>query len=125
MKEGIHLRAYGQKDPLIEYKREAFMMFEDLIDRINEKTINILWKFQVPEEQMQNRPRRQSPKVNTVHESAVNLGFNDAEESDIQRASRERSRKSQPVRTEQKVGRNEPCPCGSGKKYKKCCGAVT
>jgi preprotein translocase subunit SecA len=125
MKEGIHLRAYGQKDPLIEYKREAYMMFESLIDRINEKTVNVLWKFQVPEEQVQAKKRQPYQRMRTVHESAVNLGFNSAEESDIQKASRERSMKSKPVRVEQKVGRNDPCPCGSGKKYKKCCGAVT
>ena len=124
LKEGIHLRAYGQKDPLMEYKREAFYMFESLIGRINEKTLNILWKFQVQEEP--ESPRRNFPtqRMRTVHENAINLGFVAAEESDIQKASRERSEKLQPVRVEQKVGRNDPCPCGSGKKYKKCCGAV-
>jgi len=125
MKEGIHLRAYGQKDPLIEYKREAFMMFESLIDRTNEKTVNIMWKFEVPDEAGPRRSQRPMQRMRTVHESAVNLGFNAGEESDIQKASRERSNKGQPVRVEQKVGRNDPCPCGSGKKYKKCCGALS
>jgi len=124
LKEGIHLRAYGQKNPLIEYKREAYMMFESLIDRINEKTVNILWRFQLTEEPEPRRRRTIPQRVDTVHESAVNLGFASADESDIQRASRERSRKQQPVRVEAKVGRNDPCPCGSGKKYKKCHGAV-
>ena len=124
LKEGIHLRAYGQKDPLMEYKREAFYLFESLIDRINEKTLNILWKFQVQEEPESPRRRMPAQRMRTVHENAVNLGFAAAEESDIQKASRERSEKLQPVRVEQKVGRNDPCPCGSGKKYKKCCGAV-
>jgi len=125
LKEGIHLRAYGQKNPLIEYKREAFMMFESLIDRINEKTLNVLWKFQISEEPEPRRRRPIPQRVSTVHESAVNLGFAAAEESDIQRASRERSSKQQPVRVDAKVGRNDPCPCGSGKKYKKCHGAVS
>ncbi len=124
LKEGIHLRAYGQKDPLIEYKREAFLMFESLINRIDEKTLNILWKFQVQEEPETQRRRMPAPRMRTVHENALNLGFASAEESDIQRASRERSQKLQPLRSEEKIGRNEPCPCGSGKKYKKCCGAV-
>ena len=124
LKEGIHLRAYGQKDPLIEYKREAFMMFESLIDRINEKTLNLLWKFQVPEEQDYRRRHAPQQQMRTVHESAVNLGYDSAEESDIQKASRERSEKQQPVKVGQKIGRNDPCPCGSGKKYKKCCGAM-
>jgi preprotein translocase subunit SecA len=126
LKEGIHLRAYGQKDPLIEYKREAYMMFEDLIDRINEKTLNILWKFQVADQEPESRRRRPLPqRMRTMHQSAINLGFASAEESDIQRASREQTEKNQPVRVAQKVGRNDPCPCGSGKKYKKCCGAIS
>ena len=125
MKEGIHLRAYGQKDPLIEYKREAFGMFESLIDRINEKTLNWLWKFQIQEEPDPRRRRMPQRQLSTVHESATNMGFGEAEETDIQRASRERPQKQQPVvRVDQKVGRNDPCPCGSGKKYKKCHGAL-
>jgi preprotein translocase subunit SecA len=100
------------------------MMFENLIDRINEKTLNVLWKFQVPEEPDFRGRRAARKPVRTVHESAVNLGFSSAQESDIQKASRERSQKQQPIRTDQKVGRNDPCPCGSGKKYKKCCGAL-
>ncbi len=124
MKEGIHLRAYGQKDPLIEYKREAFGMFESLIDRINDKTLTWLWKFQIQEEPDSRRRRLPRQKMSTVHESAANMGFAGAEESDIQQASRERSNKQRPIRVEQKVGRNDPCPCGSGKKYKKCHGAL-
>jgi preprotein translocase subunit SecA len=124
MKEGIHLRAYGQKDPLMEYKREAYQMFESLIGRINEKTLNILWKFQVQDDAEPKRRRLPMQQMRTIHDNAVNLGFNTAKESDIQKASRERSQKLQPVKVEQKVGRNDPCPCGSGKKYKKCCGTV-
>jgi preprotein translocase subunit SecA len=127
LKEGIHLRAYGQKDPLIEYKKESYFLFESLIDRINEKTLQWLWKFQIQEEPETSRRRRiPTQRMQTVHESATNLGFSNAEESDIQRAGREqRGEKQQPVRVEQKVGRNDPCPCGSGKKYKKCHGAVS
>jgi preprotein translocase subunit SecA len=124
MREGIHLRAYGQKDPLIEYKREAYLMFESLIDRINEKTLNILWKFQLAEEQPAPQQRLVTQPLRTVHQSAVNMGFDNAEESDIQKASHERSQKMQPVKVGQKIGRNDPCPCGSGKKYKKCHGAL-
>ncbi len=125
LKEGIHLRAYGQKNPLIEYKREAFMMFETMINRINENTLNWLWKFQVQAEPVNRAEARQHERVRLVHESATNLGFEGtSEESDIQRASKERSNKKQPIRVEKKVKPNDPCPCGSGKKYKKCCGAV-
>jgi preprotein translocase subunit SecA len=128
LKEGIHLRAYGQKNPLIEYKREAFMLFEDLIHSTNEETLNWLWKFQLAEEpQSRAEARSHKPqRMQLVHESTTGMGMESAvgEESDIQKASKERSRKKQPVRVEEKVGPNEPCPCGSGKKYKKCHGAA-
>ena len=129
LKEGIHLRAYGQKDPLIEYKREAYFMFEKLIHTINEKTLNWLWKFQIQVEPTNRTEARAGMgRMQLIHESADNMGFSAAQqtggETDIQRASKERSRKKQPIRVEKKIGPNEPCPCGSGKKYKKCHGRV-
>lgn len=135
LKEGIHLRAYGQKNPLIEYKREAFQMFESLIHSINEDTLNWLWKFQLQEEPMNRaelRQRRLQERMQFVHAESGGMAYQSAptqeqynEESDIQRASRERSNKKQPVRVGQKIGPNDPCPCGSGKKYKKCHGAAS
>ncbi len=129
LKEGIHLRAYGQKDPLIEYKREAYNMFENLIHEINEETLHWLWKFQLVEEPPANRAearKRQPQQVQLIHESADGLGFTAAtqEETDIQRAGKQRSNKKQPIRVGEKIGPNDPCPCGSGKKYKKCHGAI-
>ena len=126
LKEGIHLRAYGQKDPLTEYKREAYLLFETLIHSTNEETLNWLWKFQIAEEP-QNRSEirsRKPQRVQLVHEAASGMEAASGEESDIQRASKERSRKKQPIRVEEKIGPNDPCPCGSGKKYKKCHGAL-
>ena len=129
LKEGIHLRAYGQKDPLIEYKREAYIMFEKLIHDINQETLSWLWKFQVVEEPVNREEarRHQPSRIQLVHEATDGLGFQTAavgEESDIQKASRERSSKKQPIRVERKIGPNDPCWCGSGKKYKKCHGRV-
>jgi len=127
LKEGIHLRAYGQKDPLIEYKREAFLMFEALIHNINEETLNWLWKFQMVDEPVNRaeaRRQRQPQRIQLVHEAADGMGFSAGEESDIQKASKERSNKKQPVRVEKKIGPNDPCWCGSGKKYKKCHGRL-
>ncbi|TFH00388.1 MAG: preprotein translocase subunit SecA, partial [Calditrichales bacterium] len=98
LKEGIHLRAYGQKDPLMEYKREAYLMFEILIDRITEKSLNILWKFKIQDEPERHRRRIPTQRMSTIHENAMNMGFASAEESDIQKASRERSMKHQPVK---------------------------
>ncbi len=129
LKEGIHLRAYGQKDPLIEYKREAFMMFEKLIHEINEETLQWLWKFQLVDEPVNRAEarKRQPQRMQLIHESADGMGFSSAgvgEETDIQRAGKQRSSKKQPIRVGEKIGPNDPCPCGSGKKYKKCHGAL-
>ncbi|KAA3611284.1 MAG: preprotein translocase subunit SecA [Calditrichaeota bacterium] len=128
LKEGIHLRAYGQKDPLIEYKREAYGLFEDLIHTINEKTLNwLIGKLQIEEPQPQNRAELRKQNMNMVHETTTNMGYSGVDtsgETDIQKASKERSNKKQPIRVEKKAKPNDPCPCGSGKKYKKCHGAM-
>jgi preprotein translocase subunit SecA len=96
LRQGIGLRAYGQRDPLIEYKFEAYQMFQAMISSIQEDTIRWVFRARVAE------PRRES-----VRRMVENR---DAEEV------------RQPVRAESKIRRNAPCPCGSGKKYKKCCG---
>ncbi len=124
LKEGIHLRAYGQKDPLIEYKREAYGLFEALIQRINETTLKWLWKFQI-EAEPEPVNRSEARRMKLEHAASTNMGFSGdpQEETDIQKASHDRSGKKQPVRVEKKPKPNDPCPCGSGKKYKKCHGA--
>ncbi len=122
LKEGIGLRAYGQKDPLIEYKREAFEMFMSLQDEINQKTLQQLWTtefVEVPPE------RKGAPsRWRLVHQDATNMGLATAAQGRAdQQPAQPRGDRRQPVRVEGKVGRNDPCPCGSGKKYKKCHGA--
>ncbi|WP_456442537.1 preprotein translocase subunit SecA, partial [Caldithrix abyssi] len=116
LKEGIHLRAYGQKDPLLEYKREAFLMFEKLIHDINEETLQWLWKFQLVEEPVNRAEarKRHPQRMQLIHESADGLGFSSAvgEETDIQKAGKQRSDKKQPIRVGEKIGPNDPCPCG-------------
>ncbi|MFP4348683.1 MAG: preprotein translocase subunit SecA [Thermodesulfobacteriota bacterium] len=106
LKEGIGLRGYAQQNPLIVYKKEGFEMFNNMIARVKEETLEILFKIQVakPDEMRQlQKPREQD------------LVFSGGEDNP--------SPKRKPVRrSEKKVGRNDPCPCGSGKKYKKCCG---
>jgi len=93
LREGIGLRAYGQKDPLVEYKFEAYEAFQAMIDSIREGVVNYIYRASVV----------QQPRVRkTVENRAIDAAA--------------------PVRKTQKVGRNDPCPCGSGKKYKKCCG---
>ncbi len=97
LREGIGLRGYGQKDPLREYQRESFELFLDMLERINLDTISKLFAIQPAREEQELKP--QGPVI------FMNRGDEEA-----------------PSRAGQKIGRNDPCPCGSGKKYKKCCG---
>ena len=110
LKEGIGLRGYGQRDPLVEYKKESFELFEDLMTRVEEDTIRFLFLLQPVDEQkqaeeMERRQRRQQMML-SQQQAAASGGTGN----------------SQVKREAAKVGRNDPCPCGSGKKYKKCCG---
>ena len=125
LKEGIGLRAYGQKDPLIEYKRESYEMFIELVDTINQQILERLWRLEVREEQ----PERRGMPSRLVfqHADATNMGMRGQQpqgQTAIQQAAEKRSEKPRPIVNEMpRVGRNDPCPCGSGKKYKKCHGA--
>ncbi len=104
LKEGIGLRGYGQKDPLVEYKREAHGVFEDMIERVKEETVRLLFHIQIQREEEVQQLRREQ------EDQPMFLG------------SAGGATAPQSVRKDKKVGRNDPCPCGSGKKYKKCCG---
>ena len=132
LKEGIHLRGYGQKDPLVEYKTEAFKMFMELMELIADEVIDIAFKYypERPEQipvQRARRPMRAQEMVMT-HESALGAGFQ-ANREPVRSGPSEHAQagrgpqKPQPVRVGEKVGRNDPCPCGSSKKYKNCHGA--
>jgi preprotein translocase subunit SecA len=122
LKEGIGLQAYGQKDPLIAYKTEAFKMFEEMLSRIDRESLRLIFRTEVRMEQ-EPRPEQHRP-TNMVmkHEGTNNLGYQQA--AGHPKGDHSKAGKIQPIRrTERKIGRNEPCPCGSGKKYKHCCGA--
>jgi preprotein translocase subunit SecA len=117
LKEGIHLRGYAQKDPLVEYKRESFNLFEQMLDRINTDTIRYLFNFQVqvtaPVEQQLLERRRRQRRGRVAFTKANETAFAGGEEE-----------AARPVRNKgPRIGRNDPCSCGSGKKYKRCCGA--
>ena len=105
LKEGIGLRGYAQQDPLIVYKKEGFELFQEMISRIKEETLGILYRIQISEPQ--SIADLQQPKEQKL---VFSSGDEPAKKNPVKRA-------------EKKVGRNAPCPCGSGKKYKKCCGA--
>jgi len=106
LKEGIGLRGYGQRDPLTEYKREAFDLFEEMVDRVRSTVTELLFKMQVTREAAPV-PRPAGPAARPLR--------NDRTLPD------RGERRPEPGRAAHKVGRNDPCPCGSGKKYKKCC----
>ncbi len=144
LRGGIGLRAYGQKDPLQEYKGEAFKLFEELMARISEGTLRMLFRVQL-QGQAPPEPQSQSPTGQTVHAAPTvmqNLASAATPGSAAAPAGPRRTATGAMVagptgaplapagpppsgtvrRADEKVGRNDPCPCGSGKKYKKCCG---
>lgn len=123
LRQGIHLRAYAQKQPKQEFKRESFELFQDLLQNIKFDVIRMLSRMQIenPEEiEAQERQRRA--------EAARKMNFQHSQEQsaagDQSREPREAAKAETYVREERKVGRNEPCPCGSGKKYKQCHGRL-
>jgi preprotein translocase subunit SecA len=117
LKQGIGLVGYGQKDPLVEYKKQSFELFQQMLDRIDQSTIRSLFNLQVVTEQApeQLQQRRAPRRPSSLTFTGPNQGATAAGE--------EAAKTKTITRDQPKVGRNEPCPCGSGKKYKKCCGA--
>jgi len=144
LKEGIGLRGYGQKDPLVEYKKESFMLFEALRDRIEDEVIRYLFflrpaeadRLPLPladqepsedteaEQELVAAAAQRAAAQATIEDFTRNIQRKkDKEMAELQFVGGERSATTaKTVVKTTKVGRNEPCPCGSGKKYKKCCG---
>ncbi|WP_415719040.1 preprotein translocase subunit SecA [Maridesulfovibrio sp.] len=104
LREGIGLRGYGQKDPKHEYKREGFTLFREMLDRIKENTVRALCHLRIETEVREDEFQHKE------------------KQSDLEYSDSENVKKKPKRRDEPKIGRNDPCPCGSGKKYKKCCG---
>jgi preprotein translocase subunit SecA len=121
LRQGIGLRGYGQKDPKQEYKKEGFAMFSDMLERIKHEVISVLTKVQVrAEEDVQavEEQRRSRVQVKYRHDEANAMGVAEPEG--------EQAEEHKPfTRQGRKIGRNEPCPCGSGKKYKQCHGKLS
>ena len=149
LKEGIGLRGYGQHDPLVEYKRESFEMFEAMMTRFQEETTRWLYLMQIldaDEDRQRERAREDFPVAERAAElrphdtrgdgrsaRRIATSVDDMEEQVQRRKKRELEQArmagsgeaqqvQQVVRSGEKIGRNDPCTCGSGKKYKKCCG---
>ncbi len=119
LRTGISLRAYGQRDPLVEYKKESYRMFTELLDQIDREAVRLVYWAQ-PAEEKSTRERKQSTaeRQKEIHQSITGLGLAGSAQQEAAQPA-----KAKTVRKGKKVGRNDPCPCGSGKKYKKCCGA--
>ncbi len=116
LKEGIGLRGYGQRDPLVEYKKESFELFTEMMERIQDRVVKYLWKTEVVmqregEEEEVQRVQRALPPPRPKQQPMYFSGGDGSQPQTVKRK-------------EAKVGRNDPCPCGSGKKYKKCHGAA-
>ncbi len=129
LREGISLRAYAQKDPLIAYKHESFHYFQEMLKSIKEEVIGNLLKIQVTEKVALKV--RQTEKKEFVHQTYEQFAISKGTEKEVVPIAqghkdnfyeeKEKSSSFVPIR-KQKIGRNQPCPCGSGKKYKHCCG---
>ena len=128
LRQGIHLRGYAQKNPKQEYKREAFEMFGAMLDQVKHDTVSILSRVRVQSEQDIQRmeaQRRVAQAMEFQHAQASALGQGAPAAAGEADAGEQASSQTPFVRGERKVGRNEPCPCGSGKKYKQCHGRLT
>jgi preprotein translocase subunit SecA len=155
LKEGIGLRGYGQKDPLVEYKKESYVLFQDMMDRIEDETVRYLFFLQrsegpvdenVPHPELWSEedqeggdaeavgvaagPTNEQRQIESRAAQSSVMDFTrkiekkkEREMAELQFVGGESSTQKQPVLAKKQVGRNDPCPCGSGKKYKKCCGS--
>ncbi|MCE5301154.1 MAG: preprotein translocase subunit SecA [Spirochaetia bacterium] len=126
LKEGIGLRAYAQKDPLIEYKKEGFQLFQKMIVDMEHEVIEFLFRVEVVDQTQLSRRQRNTRLMESRPEFNLPTAQGAPEPMDEREMYMNTSESAQKVETVRrqspKVGRNDPCPCGSGKKYKKCCG---
>jgi len=129
LRQGIHLRGYAQKNPKQEYKREAFNLFEEMLDSIKSDTIRVLSHVQVRREdpaeeeaRMRQQAEELARRMQFKHEELPGVG----EEQQTQQEQPAATAPSTPItRDGPKIGRNDPCPCGSGRKYKQCHGKIS
>lgn len=126
LRQGIHLRGYGQKNPKQEYKRESFGLFQELLENIKHETIKLLSHVRIRSEaevrQLEEQRRAEAVRLaeQASYEHAEAEGLNSGENEQEQEIAAQPFKRSKP-----KVGRNDPCPCASGKKYKQCCGKLS
>ncbi|MCE5339543.1 MAG: SEC-C domain-containing protein [Planctomycetaceae bacterium] len=119
LKESIFMRAYAEKDPKIEYKTEGFRMFSDMLDLIEDKVTDTIFKVRL---EAGTRSRNVFQAGKTQHAEVNQFEMSEQQRAAAQAPQGEAAKVKQIVHDKPRVGRNDPCPCGSGKKYKKCCG---
>jgi preprotein translocase subunit SecA len=122
LKDSVNLKSYGQRDPLIEYKKEAFQLFQNLLAAINRDLLKAVFRVQPASQEKESQPEAKSRKVD---ESKLQYSGGERPEQFKQLQTNKSTGEEsspKPVVNKNQVGRNDPCPCGSGKKYKKCCG---
>ncbi|MCG8700312.1 MAG: preprotein translocase subunit SecA [Bacteroidales bacterium] len=129
LKQAVQNATYEQKDPLLIYKFESFELFKTMIDKVNKEVVGILMKGQLPlrdPSQVKEGEARRKTNMDQLKASKSDVGsaYSNRGGQEGQPQENREARKAQPVRVEKKVGRNDPCPCGSGKKYKNCHGKV-
>ncbi len=125
LRQGIHLRGYAQKNPKQEYKREAFEMFSNMLDTVKYEVISAISKIKVVMQEDMEIPQQQQPTDEMQFKHEEFSGFGDAPEEQEEPGEAPEDEEHKPfVRPDRKVGRNEPCPCGSGKKFKQCHGKI-
>ncbi|HAV11532.1 MAG TPA: preprotein translocase subunit SecA [Candidatus Moranbacteria bacterium] len=122
LRQGIGLRGYGQRDPLIEYKREAFNLFSHLMENIRTTIVRTIFKVSMVSAQPQQQPVQQIPENVRYSGGEYIEQFSASAEASADKGASEKRTAQKPIINDQKVGRNDPCPCGSGKKYKQCHG---
>jgi preprotein translocase subunit SecA len=117
LRQGIHLRGYAQKNPKQEYKREAFELFSDMLDRIKREVVSLITRVQIRQQEDVDALEAQRQRQQPMHYEHPSVTGGEEEEAEVATV-------QQVVRKQPKIGRNEPCPCGSGKKYKQCHGRL-
>jgi len=122
LKQGIGLRAYGQKDPLTEYKFESFDMFNEMTDSIREDIVTTLYKIEIEDNRGIDKDPILKNRLNYGQKSPFADAQKKAQAQKAQQQNTNKQKKQQTVVKKEEPGRNDPCPCGSGKKYKRCCG---
>ena len=128
LRQGIGLRGYAQKNPKQEYKREAFGMFQEMLDQIKHETVSLISRVELPtlEEIKAMEAAQQVPEnIQYQHAEADDVLHPEQSQASMPQAGGQEAKPQPFKRSEKKIGRNDPCPCGSGKKYKQCCGKLT